>query len=116
MDIEYIDRMIIHAPKQWAEYDKEDRHFEGNRETWRALEDAYKAGKIHAIDVSNFQVEDIENILPSCTVKPMVNQILTHISNTPKELIAYYQQHNILVVAYSRIDCPRGFDEKSGCH
>ena len=103
LDIEYIDLMIIHAPKPWAEYDKEDRYFEGNRETWRALEDAYKAGKIRAIGVSNFQVEDIENILSNCSVRPMVNQILTHISNTPKELIAYCQQHKILVEAYSPI-------------
>ncbi|MBX2924427.1 MAG: aldo/keto reductase [Chitinophagaceae bacterium] len=103
LDVGYIDLMIIHAPKPWAEYDKEDRHFEGNRETWRALEDAYKAGKLRAIGVSNFLIEDIENILQSCTVKPMVNQVLTHISNTPFDLINYCHQKNILVEAYSPI-------------
>lgn len=103
LDIGYIDLMIIHAPKPWAEYDKEDRHFEGNRETWRALEDAYKAGKLRAIGVSNFLIEDIENILQSCTVKPMVNQVLTHISNTPFDLIKYCHQKKILVEAYSPI-------------
>lgn len=103
LQLNYIDMMIIHSPKPWAEYGKEDRHNEGNREAWRALEDAYKAGKLHAIGVSNFQKADIENILESCTVKPMVNQILVHISNTPKKMIAYCQQHNILVEAYSPI-------------
>jgi len=103
LGLDYIDLMIIHAPKPWAEYDKEDRHFEGNRETWRALEDAYKAGKLRAIGVSNFLIEDIENILQCCTVKPMANQILTHISNTPFDLINYCQQKKILVEAYSPI-------------
>lgn len=103
LGFDYIDMMIIHSPKPWAEYGKEDRHFEGNGEAWRALEDAYKAGKLRAIGVSNFQIVDIEKILENCTVKPMVNQILTHISNTPKELIAYCQQKEILVEAYSPV-------------
>lgn len=81
----------------------EDRYFEGNREAWKALEEAYKAGKLRAIGVSNFQKEDLDNILSACTVKPMVNQILAHISNTPFELIQYTQEQGILVEAYSPI-------------
>lgn len=103
LGLDYIDLMIIHSPKPWAEYGEKDRHFEGNREAWRALEDAYKAEKLRAIGVSNFQITDIENIVADCTVKPMVNQILAHISNTPFELIDYCKQHNILVEAYSPI-------------
>jgi diketogulonate reductase-like aldo/keto reductase len=101
--VDYIDLMIIHSPKPWAEYGKEDRHFEENSEAWRALEDAYKTGKLRAVGVSNFQIVDIEKILENCTVKPMVNQILAHISNTPFELIDYCKQNNILVEAYSPI-------------
>lgn len=103
LGLDYIDLMIIHSPKPWAEYGEEDRHPEGNREAWRALEDAYKAGKLRAIGVSNFQIKDIENIVAGSTVKPMVNQILAHISNTPFELIDYCRQHKILVEAYSPI-------------
>ncbi len=103
LGLDYIDLMIIHSPKPWAAYGKEDRHFEGNREAWRALEDAYKAGKLRTIGISNFQVVDIEKLSESCTVKPMVNQILAHISNTPFELIEYCKQNNILVEAYSPI-------------
>ena len=101
--LDYFDMMIIHAPKPWAEYDKEDRHFEGNVEAWRALEDGYKAGKLRAIGVSNFQKVDIDNLIDNGSVKPMVNQILTHISNTPFELIEFCQRSNILVEAYSPI-------------
>ena len=103
MGLDYVDMMIIHSPKPWMEYYDEDHYFEGNREAWRALEEAYNAGKIRAIGLSNFEQADIDNILKSCTVKPMVNQILAHISNTPKELIQYCVEHDILVEAYSPI-------------
>lgn len=103
MGLEYIDMMIIHSPKPWAEYSGSDRYFEGNREAWKALEEAYKAGKVKAIGVSNFQKEDLENILSAAEIKPMVNQVLAHISNTPEDLIAFCKEQGILVEAYSPI-------------
>ncbi|MCT1904422.1 aldo/keto reductase [Oceanobacillus sojae] len=103
LDLDYIDMMIIHSPQPWVDFDEEERFFEGNREAWRALEEAYQAGKLRAIGVSNFQKEDLDNILSNGTVKPMVNQILAHISNTPFDLIAYTQEQGILVEAYSPI-------------
>lgn len=103
LDIEYIDLMIIHCPKPWDKYHGKDRFFEGNKEAWRALEDAHKAGKIKSIGLSNFQIVDIENLLETCTVKPVVNQILAHVTNTPIELIDYCKEKGILVEAYSPI-------------
>lgn len=103
MGLDTIDLMLIHSPKPWMEFHQEDNYFEGNREAWRALEDAYKAGKLRAIGVSNFEKADLDNLLESCTVKPMVNQILAHISNTPEELIQYTHDQQILVEAYSPI-------------
>ncbi|MBS1644659.1 MAG: aldo/keto reductase [Bacteroidetes bacterium] len=103
LGLDYIDMMIIHSPKPWKNFLGEVQFDEGNREAWRALEDAYKAGKLRAIGLSNFEVADIENILQSCTIQPMANQILTHISNTPKDLIDWCQQKGILVEAYSPI-------------
>lgn len=104
MGLEYIDLMLIHSPQPWTKFREDVRSFDkGNREAWRAMEDAYKAGKLRAIGVSNFEKEDLENILVSCTVKPMVNQLLVHISNTPEELIAYNQANDTLVEAYSPI-------------
>ncbi len=104
LDLEYIDMMLIHSPQPWMEYGAdEDRCFEGNKEAWRALEEAYKAGKLLAIGVSNFLQEDLENILSSCEVAPMANQLLVHASNTPVELMAYCEAKGILVEAYSPI-------------
>ena len=104
MGLDYLDMMIIHSPQPWLEVNQsDDRYVEGNREAWRALEDAYRAGKLHAIGISNFQEHDIENILSSCTIKPMVNQLLVHIGNTPATLIEYCQKNGILVEAYSPV-------------
>ena len=103
LGLDYIDMMLIHSPKPWMDFHKDDPFYEGNREAWRALEEAYKAGKLRVIGVSNFEKEDLDNILESYTVKPMVNQILAHISNTPQELIQYTQDKGILVEAYSPV-------------
>lgn len=103
LGLDYIDLMIIHSPKPWQEFLGDKPYFEGNREAWRALEDAYKAGKLRAIGLSNFEKADLDNILESCTVKPMVNQVLAHISNTPKKLIQYHEEKGILTEAYSPI-------------
>ncbi|WP_045825186.1 aldo/keto reductase [Teredinibacter turnerae] len=103
MALDYIDMMIIHSPQPWDEFGQDNRYFDGNREAWRALEEAYTAGKIRAIGVSNFLPQDIDNILEVCAVKPMVNQILAHISNTPNQLINYCQENEVLVEAYSPI-------------
>lgn len=104
MGLDYLDMMIIHSPQPWDKVNQcEDRYVEGNRAAWRALEDAYKAEKLRAIGVSNFQIGDLNSLLETCTVKPMVNQILLHISNTPLELVEFCQKNGIVVEAYSPI-------------
>lgn len=104
MDIDYLDMMIIHSPQPWMEVNQSDnRYVEGNRQAWKALEDAYKAGKIRAIGVSNFLEEDIESLLETAEIKPMVNQVLCHISNTPFSLIKYCQEKGIVMEAYSPV-------------
>ncbi|MEP9417073.1 aldo/keto reductase [Gordonia sp. VNQ95] len=102
MGLEYLDLMLIHSPQPWADFRGGD-YAEGNREAWRALEEAYTAGKLRSIGVSNFQQGDLENILTGSTVAPHVNQILVHVGSTPSDLIAYCASKDILVEAYSPI-------------
>ena len=101
MGLDYIDLIIIHSPKPWEDFHGEDDYAEGNLAAWKALEEAYEAGKLKAIGVSNFDKADLDNLIENGTVKPMVNQILAHISNTPFELIDYCQDKGIVVEAYS---------------
>ncbi len=102
MGLDYIDMMIIHSPQPWDSFGEADRFLEGNRAAWRALEEAHDAGKLRAIGLSNFAEQDVDNILESCSVKPVVNQVLAHISNTPWDLIQHSQDKGLLVEAYSR--------------
>ena len=102
--LDYFDLMIIHSPQPWKEVNQlDDRYFEGKIQAWKALEAAYKAGKVRAIGVSNFLREDLENLLENTEIKPMVNQVLCHIGNTPLELIEFCQSKEIKVEAYSPI-------------
>ena len=104
MGLDYLDQIIIHSPQPWVEVNQsENRYKEENRAVWKALEDAYKAKMVRVIGVSNFLQEDIENLLEVAEVKPMVNQVLCHISNTPSELVEYCQKNGITVEAYSPI-------------
>lgn len=99
--LDYFDCMLIHAPQPWANF-REGRYVEGNQEAWRALESAYRAGKLRAIGVSNFEKEDLD-LLSDCSVSPMVNQVLAHVGNTPFELIGYCRDKEIVVEAYSPV-------------
>ena len=103
MGLDHLDLMIIHSPQPWQEFRSEDRYFDGNREAWRALEEAYEAGKLRAIGVSNFEREDIDNILDACTVEadgqPDPGAHRQHAARADH----YSQEQGILVEAYSPI-------------
>lgn len=103
MNIDYIDLIIIHSPKPWADFQGDDHYFEGNLAAWKALEEAYQAGKLKAIGVSNFEVEDLQNIIEHSEVKPLVNQVLAHIGHIPTEVIDFGNRQGILTEAYSPI-------------
>lgn len=102
MGLDYLDLMMIHSPQPWNDW-RGGSYAEGNREAWRALEEAHDAGKLRSIGVSNFEQADLENILVVCTVPPQVNQVLLHVGNTPTELVDFCTENSILVEAYSPI-------------
>ena len=104
MGLSYLDMMIIHSPQPWAEVNQSsNRYFEENRQVWKAMEAALAAGKVRAIGVSNFLKEDIDSLWETAEVKPMVNQVLCHISNMPAALIQYCQSKGIVMEAYSPV-------------
>lgn len=103
LGLDHLDLMLIHSPQPWTEFREGGRYLEGNLETWRALEEAYRAGKLHAIGVSNFEREDVENLIANGSIAPMVNQVLAHVGNTPFDLIDYSRSKDIVVEAYSPV-------------
>lgn len=103
LGLDHVDLMLIHSPQPWAEFREGEHFFEGNLEAWRALEEAYAAGKLCAIGVSNFEAPDIDNLIENGSVVPMINQVLAHVGNTPFDLIDYARSKEILIEAYSPV-------------
>jgi len=111
LNLGYIDLLLIHAPQPWDKpWQSGHRYYEENIAVYRAMEEAYKAGKVKAIGVSNFFTLDLKNLLEFCEIKPMVNQISYHIGNTQKEIVNFCREHDILVQGYSPIATGRLLD------
>ena len=66
LQMDYIDLLLIHQP------------FNDYYGTWRAMEEAYKAGKLRAIGVSNFFPDRLVDLCKFVEIRPMVNQVETH--------------------------------------
>lgn len=95
---DYLDMYLIHWPlpnpeyKDWKELDIE---------TWRGLEELYKAGKVKAIGVSNFLLHHLENLIQNCEIMPMADQIEFHPGFTQEATVRYCQEKGIYVQAWS---------------
>ncbi|MBA4547805.1 aldo/keto reductase [Thermoactinomyces intermedius] len=111
LGLEYIDLYLIHWPVK-GKY----------KETWKALEKLYEDGLVKAIGVSNFQVHHLKDLLADAKVKPVVNQVEFHPYLTQKELLAYCNEENIQLEAWSplmqgevvRVDVIKELAEKYG--
>lgn len=113
LGLDYVDLILIHCPQPWAEFRGPKRYFEENINVWKAIEEAYKEGKVKAIGVSNFLVDDLENLINHSEIKPMVNQILCHIGNTPMDVIKFCQTNDIVVESYSPIAHGAAINDKT---
>lgn len=111
LQTDYLDLVIIHAPRPWdkmhSEGPIEDFYYAENKEVWRAMEEAYEAGKVKAIGVSNFEINDLENLIETAKIKPMLNQIKYHIGYRDEALVQYCQEQDMVVEAYSPIGTGR---------
>ncbi|OBZ66561.1 Glyoxal reductase [Grifola frondosa] len=89
---DYLDLYLIHSPLSG----KEKR-----LETWRALVDAKKAGKIRTIGVSNYSPRHIEEIREAGYEMPAVNQVELHPFCQQKPIVEYCKRNGIIVQAYT---------------
>lgn len=112
LQTDYLDLVIIHAPRPWGKTKEDGRWFEENKEVWRALEEAYENGTLKAIGVSNFEIDDLENLFDTAKVKPMINQIKYHIGSRNEELVQFCQENDMVVEAYSPIGTGKLLDNK----
>lgn len=97
LELDYLDLYLIHWPASVNQFKDWDNI---NLETWRAMTELYKAGKIKAIGVSNFMPHHLKSLMET-EVKPMVNQIEFHAGFMQEETFNYCKDNNILVEAWS---------------
>ena len=89
LGVDYIDLVLIHEP------------YSAYLEMYRALEDLVKEKKVRYIGVSNFNKNEITNLLNHCKIPPYVNQIEMHIFYQQESYLKFLQERNIKVVAWS---------------
>lgn len=98
LGLTYVDQLLIHWPNGTASRPHYEKR---NREVYKAMEEAYFAGKIRSLGVSNFMPHHLEALLKTAKVKPVTNQILINPSDMQAEAVAFNEKHDILTTAYS---------------
>ena len=85
---DYIDLMLLHQP------------FGDYYGAYRALEKAYKAGKVRAIGISNFYPDRFVDLSLHADVKPMVNQVETHVFNQQLEAQQLMERYQTQIMSW----------------
>ena len=85
---DYLDLMLIHQP------------FNDYYGTYRAMEEAYKSGKLRAIGVSNFYPDRFVDLSHFCEIQPMINQVETHVFQQQKRAKEIMKEHNTQIMSW----------------
>ena len=108
LETDYLDLYLIHWPRpedlsaEWRELDVE---------TWKAMEELYRAGKVRAIGVSNFLPHHLNNLMERTGIVPVVNQLEFHPGYIQKAAVDFSQRLGIQVEAWSPIGRARVLKE-----
>lgn len=98
LQLDYLDLYLIHWPATKNQFNNWEQI---NYDTWQALEELYRLGRVRAIGLSNFLPQHIEPLLEQATILPMVNQIEYQPGYMQPECVEFCNKHNILVEAWS---------------
>lgn len=93
---DYLDLVLLHQP------------FADAYGTWRALEELYDGGKIRAIGISNFYVDRMVDFASFNRIRPMVNQVETHIFNQQKTAKEWAGKYGVQLEAWAPFGEGRG--------
>lgn len=89
LGLEYLDLYLIHRPRGDV------------KGSWKAMEELYEAGKIKAIGISNFEPDQINELMGYAKVKPTINQIESHVFFQQQESLAFLNKKQIQMEAWS---------------
>lgn len=103
LGLDYLDLYLIHWPASFSRFEDWEQI---NLDTWRAMTELHKAGKIRSIGVSNFMPHHLKALMET-EVAPMVNQIEFHPGQMQPETVDFCKKNNILVEAWSPLGSGR---------
>ncbi|CAG9132990.1 unnamed protein product [Plutella xylostella] len=115
LQLEYLDLYLIHWPQAYKEdgplfpTDSEGKiQFSevDYVDTWRAMEPLVSRGLVRSIGISNFNSKQVERLLKTATVKPVVNQVECHPYLNQSRLKAFCEARGIKLTAYSPLGSP----------
>ena len=92
MQTGYLDLYLIHWPRVGTTF-----------ETWKAMEELYRKGKIRAIGVSNFMIPHLKRLMENSQIRPMVNQVEFHPELVQSELLKFCRDNQIQPEAWRPI-------------
>ncbi len=95
---DYVDLFLLHWP---IPYDFRDNWEKMNAESWRAMEELHRAGRIRALGISNFHERHTEALKKTAWVMPVVNQIRLCPGDTQDAVVDYSRGQGMLLEAYS---------------
>jgi aldehyde reductase len=110
LEISYLDLFLIHFPMSYFEdggmvpMDENGKMKYSNidyLETWKALEDAVKAGKVKSIGLSNFNSKQIQRVIDNSKIKPAVLQVESNPYFSQTALLEWCKKQRIVFTAYS---------------
>jgi aldehyde reductase len=101
LGLDYVDLYLIHFPVAWSE--TEDEVNVTLKDTWLAMENLVKLGLTRSIGVSNYSVQQLEELLGYATILPVTNQSEAHPHYPNEQVYEFGKKHNITFTAYSSL-------------
>jgi len=101
LGVSHLDLYLVHAPFKFPDP-------ASMQAAWAALERCVALGLTKALGVSNFRVQDLQHILETATIPPLVNQVEFHPYLQTPELHGFCQRNGILLESYGAWPHPRG--------
>ncbi|MCG8384457.1 MAG: aldo/keto reductase [Cytophagales bacterium] len=89
---DYVDLYLIHWPVK-SKY----------KDTYRAMEQLYSSGRVKAIGVCNFNIEQLEDLMEHSNIVPAINQVEMHPHLSQNELLKFANTHKIQLEAWRPI-------------
>jgi len=117
LKLDYLDLYLIHWPVCFKLNEKKEnmpKNEDGSmqydvvpfEETWRELEKLVDEGLVKAIGLSNFNSQQVDEVMGFARIKPAVLQVECHPYLNQEPLIEHCRKHNIVITAYSPLGSP----------